>query len=97
MSPHISAILKAKIIYNGEIMKIVNENGIEQIAEFLRNTHKQGNKIVNDNDMLAAWIVDAEYSLCQHDIAQLEVKCWDSATGHTEVFTVSDEGISDIG
>ena len=74
-------------------MKIVNENGIEQIAEFLRNTHKQGNKIVNDNDMLVVWIVDAEYSLINHDIAQqLEVKCWDSATGCAEVFTIYQRG-----
>lgn len=77
-------------------MKTINSNGLEQTAEFLRNTHKQGDKIVNNNDMLIAWAIDAEYSLDNHDIAQVEIKCWDSVTGCTEVFTVSDEGISEI-
>lgn len=77
-------------------MKTINCKGLEQIANFLRSTHKKGSKIVNDNDMLLAWVVDAEYSLINHGIAQLEVKCWDSVTGCTEVFTVADEGVSDM-
>ena len=77
-------------------MKMINDKGLQQIAEFLASTHRKGSKIVNDDDMLLAWVADAEYSLINHDIARLEVKCWDSVTGHTEVFTVADEGVSDM-
>ncbi len=73
--------------------KLVNENGIKQIAQFLLENHKQGERISQDASMLRAWAADAEFSLSEGNDAGIEIKSFDSVLGRTQTFTVSAEGL----
>jgi hypothetical protein len=73
--------------------KLVNENGIKQIAKFLADNHKQGERIAADASMLRAWAADAEFSLSEGNDAGIEIKSFDSLSGRTQTFTVSAEGL----
>ena len=43
--------------------------------------------------MLRAWAADAEFQLAEGNSATIEIKSWDTLSGHTETFAVSDAGI----
>jgi len=70
----------------------VNENGLQQIADFLAENHKKGAKYFT-RDVLRAWAADAEFSLAEGNDAAIEIKSWDSIHGYTQTFTISDEGV----
>lgn len=70
----------------------VNENGLAQIQEFLATNHKNGGDHFT-KDMLRAWAQDAEFQLGECNPASIEIKSWDTVSGHTETFTISDEGL----
>ncbi|MBP3980885.1 hypothetical protein J8G26_09105 [Acidovorax sp. JG5] len=70
----------------------VNAQGLNEIKEFLANNHKKGGDHF-DRDMLLSWAADAEFQLSQGNSATIEIKSWDTLSGHTEEFTVSAAGI----
>lgn len=75
------------------IVKSVNANGIAQIAAWLLENHKLGERISQDPAMLRAWAADAEFSLSEGNDAGIEIKSWDSVHGRTQTFTISTEGL----
>lgn len=70
----------------------VNEQGLNEIKEFLADNHKKGGDHF-DRNMLKAWAVDAEYQLAEGNRATIEIKSWDSIHDRTEAFTISDAGL----
>lgn len=77
-------------------MKIINKTGLFEIAEFLIAHHKSGQAIADKVTRLSAWADQAEFQLSEGNPATIEIKSWDSLSGHTETFTVSDAGIDTI-
>lgn len=76
-------------------VKIINVEGIRQIAGFLFDNHKKGMMIAETPSMLQAWANDAEFSLENGNGAMIELLSWDSVHGRTETFTVGPAGISE--
>lgn len=74
------------------INKTVNDAGLKQIHQFLADYHKKGGDHFND-EMLRAWAADAEFQLGEGNPASIEIRAFDSITGHTEEFTISDDGL----
>lgn len=70
----------------------VNDNGLNQIHQFLAEHHKKGGDHF-DKSMLLAWAADAEFQLAEGNPASIDIRSWDSVSGHTETFTISDEGL----
>lgn len=70
----------------------VNENGLKEIRNFLKEYHKQGENFTDS--MINAWAAEAEASLGQGNPPMIEIPSFDSVTGHTELFTVSEAGLS---
>lgn len=70
----------------------VNEQGLNEIKEFLAANHKKGGDHFT-RDMLQAWAADAEFQLAEGNSASIEIKSWDSQSGHAEVLTISNAGI----
>lgn len=74
------------------INKIVNENGLRQIHQFLDGHHKKGGDHF-DRSMLLAWAADAEFQLAEGNPACIELRSWDTVSGHTETFTITEDGL----
>jgi hypothetical protein len=70
----------------------VNENGLNQIHQFLAEHHKKGGDHF-DRSMLRAWAADAEFQLAEGNPASIELRSFDAVSGHTETFTISEEGL----
>ncbi len=70
----------------------INAAGLAEIHAFLAAHHKKGGDYF-DRDMLHAWAAEAEHQLYEGNPATIEIKSWDSTSGHTEDFTISDAGI----
>lgn len=70
----------------------VNEQGLDEIKEFLAANHKKGGDHFT-RDMLRAWAADAEFHLAESNQATIEIKSWDSIHGYTQEFTISDAGL----
>lgn len=73
-------------------MATVNQNGIEQIHQFLAENHKLGGDHF-DQSMLSAWAADAEYQWSLGNGACIEIRAADSIAGYPVCFVVSDAGI----
>lgn len=73
-------------------MNTINEKGIAEIRVFLGRKHKLGADHFNA-DMLAAWAQTAEFNLSDGNGALIEIPAYDSVSGHTESFEVSEDGI----
>lgn len=71
----------------------INEAGIREINAFLYRCHKKGGDHFTP-DMLRAWAQEAEFQLSEGNTPTIEIKSWDSVSGATEAFTVSDDGVS---
>ena len=71
--------------------QFVNAAGLAEIHAFLAEHHKLGGDHFTP-EMLRAWADDAEFQLAEGNGASIEIRSWDSASGHTETFTVSDAG-----
>jgi len=69
----------------------INTNGINQIASALGQFHKLGQDHFT-SAMLSAWASEAEESFNNGNGMDFEIKSWDSATGRTEVVTITAEG-----
>ncbi len=72
--------------------RTINAQGLKEIQAFLAAHHKKGGDHFTA-DMLRAWAADAEFQLSEGNGADIEIKSWDTLSGHTELFTVSDAGI----
>ena len=70
----------------------INEQGLNEIKEFLDDNHKKGGGHF-DRDMLLAWAADAEFQLSEGNPASIEIKSFDSIHGRTQEFTISDAGL----
>ena len=70
----------------------INAAGLAEIHAFLAAHHKLGGDHFTA-DMIAAWAADAERQLGEGNPASIEIKSWDTISGHTETYTVSDAGI----
>lgn len=73
--------------------RTINARGLKAIHAFLAINHRLGGNHFTP-DMLRAWAADAEFQLSEGNGANIEIKSWDTVSGHTEVFTVPDEGIN---
>jgi hypothetical protein len=70
----------------------VNEKGIAEIQAFLAEKHKLGGDQF-DLSMLQAWAHDAEFQLSEGNSASIEIRSFDSISGHTENYTISPDGL----
>ena len=70
----------------------INEQGLNEIKEFLAENHKKGGDQF-DRDMLLAWAADAEFQLSEGNPASIEIKSFDSIHGRTQEFTISYAGL----
>ena len=71
---------------------IVNAQGKKEIREFLAENHKLGGDHFTD-DMINAWAADAEFQLGEGNPAIIEIRAFNSISGHTVTFTISDAGL----
>lgn len=70
----------------------VNQDGIKEIHSFLASNHKLGGDHF-DEKMLQAWAQDAEFNLSDGNPAMIEIRAFDSVSGHVETYTISQNGI----
>ena len=70
----------------------VNEKGLAEIKSFLAEHHKKGCDYLTDG-MLRAWAADAEFQLDEGNPASIEIPYYFTISGHTEEYTISDEGL----
>lgn len=67
----------------------VNEKGLAEIHHFLAEHHKKGRDHFT-RAMLLAWAADAEAAAEGGNPPHIEIRSWDSVSGHAEVFVVSE-------
>lgn len=70
----------------------VNEQGINEIKEFLKENHKNGGEHFTQS-MLHAWAAKAEFQLAEGNPAMIEIKAWDSVHGYTQEYRISEAGL----
>jgi hypothetical protein len=72
--------------------KTINAIGLAEIHAFLAARHKLGGDHFTPS-MLSAWADGAEFQLAEGNPASIEIRSWDTVSGHAEEFTVSDAGL----
>lgn len=72
-------------------IRTINAQGIREIENFLAFHHKQGHHM--GADQLRAWAADAEFQMDEGNTPTIEIRAWDSQSGHTETYTISDAGV----
>ena len=70
----------------------VNEQGLNEIKEFLAANHKKGGDHFT-RDMLQAWAADAEFQLSEGNSATIEIRAHDCIHGYTIEYTISNAGL----
>ena len=70
----------------------VNDQGLEEIKEFLIKNHKEGNDYFS-REMLLAWAAEAEFQLAEGNPPSIELHPWESVNGCTLEFTISNAGL----
>jgi len=70
----------------------VNAVGMEQVSAALSKLHKLDISHFNFA-MLHAWAAEAEQSFENDGVASFEIKSRDSVSGHTELVTISADGL----
>jgi hypothetical protein len=70
----------------------VNQAGLSEIKEFLAANHKKGGDYFT-TDMLRAWAADAEFQLAEGNPATIEIRSFDSISGATIEYTITDAGL----
>ena len=75
--------------------RTVNDNGIEQIREFLIENHKNPERFEGAEalPMLHAWARDAEFQMGEGNTPTIEIKSFNSIHGRTQQFEIGNEGI----
>lgn len=69
----------------------VNARGLREIDEFLREHYKGGREF--SREQLLAWAEEAESQCREGNPASIELKGWQSVSGATTEYTISDEGL----
>jgi len=69
----------------------INEQGLKEIQDFLASHHKKGGSFTPE--MIQAWAQEAEFQMNQDNPPVIEIKEWDSVSGHTEQYEISAAGI----
>lgn len=69
---------------------IINETGLTEIRDFLRQYHKTGDQMTAD--MIVAWAADAERHANDGNGASIEIRPWDSWRGRAEILDISPAG-----
>lgn len=92
-------------------MKVVNKTGIAEISNFLREYHVLGNTIANNDCLLSSWVSNAQNYANSikpgswtelktpaepSGVARVYIGYWESMSGISEVFYVSESGIDTI-
>lgn len=70
----------------------VNEQGLNEIKEFLAANYKKGGDHFT-HDMLRAWAADAEFQLSEGNPACIEIRAHDCIHGRTMEYRISDAGL----
>lgn len=70
----------------------VNALGLQEIRTFLANNHKKGSDHFTEA-MIRAWAADAEDSLDSGSLPIIEIRSFDSISGHTVTYQISDAGV----
>lgn len=70
----------------------VNKAGTQEIRQFLADKHKLGGDHF-DESMIHAWAADAEFQLGEGNPASIEIRSFDSISGRTENYTITDAGL----
>jgi len=70
----------------------VNANGLAQIRAHLAERTKKGGEHFTDS-MIHAWAEKVEQSLSDNGHADFEIRSWDTISGHTELCSITDDGI----
>lgn len=73
----------------------INKTGMDEIAEFIRANHKDGERLADDPRVIAAWAGEAEESLDNGNPPMIEIRAYDSVSGVPVEFTVSERGIEE--
>ena len=71
----------------------VNETGLNEIMEFLAKNHKKGGEHFT-REMLKSWAKDAEFQISEGNPASVEIPYYDSVSGATVEYRISDAGIT---
>lgn len=69
----------------------INENGLNEIKEFLQANHKRGAALGPKE--IAAWAAEAEVQLGEGNSPTIEVGAAHSEHGHAVTYTVSSDGL----
>jgi len=76
-------------------MKTVNEKGLNQIANILRERHVNGSEISLDQSCISAWAGEVETQLDMGNSPCFEIEHDYTVSGHTEEHELDDDCISD--
>lgn len=72
----------------------VNERGLREIRALLSKRHKLFRGCLHiERSVLNAWADDAEFQLAQGNPASIEIRAYDSVSGHIEEYTITDAGL----
>ena len=74
--------------------QIINQHGIQEIAAWLAD-HMIGGADLMESQK-TAWAADAEFQLGEGNPPVIELRSTQSVSGHTETFTVSPAGITEV-
>jgi hypothetical protein len=77
-------------------MKIINQTGLAEIAEFLRKNHKHGSRIAQDRSCINAWADEAEESLANGNPAMFEIRASESQQGWLVTCVISPAGLDEV-
>lgn len=76
-------------------IQMVNASGLNQIRDFLSENHKYGGDHFSSS-MLKAYAEEAEFQLSEGNAPFIELRAAETVSGHTEQFTISEEGLDSI-
>lgn len=69
----------------------VNATGLAEIKAFLAENHRLGGDHFTDK-MILAWAAEAEFQIGEGNPASIEVRSFDSVSGHTVTYDISEAG-----
>lgn len=75
-------------------MYFVNELGLKEISDFLQANHKSHESFYGNSDCLKAWAKQAEFQIGEGNDAEIEINSWNSVSGRTEKYKISNEGLT---
>jgi len=74
------------------IVKVINDNGLEQIKAFLIKHHASGGTDL-ERHILESWGYDAEYEMSNGRPPCIHLRSWEAIDGCARDFLITNEGI----